>query len=307
MEITPVAFDSMGVRSQATFVETADVSILIDPSASLGPIRFGFPPHAQEWERLKESWKRILGYAKKADVLVIGHYHYDHHDPDYELEKIYKGKTVYVKHPDENINKSQHSRAGYFLPRIRELAKSVEYADGREFKFGKTRIRFSPAVFHGTNPRLGHVVETLVDDGKYRVVHTNDVEGPAVDAQAAFILESRPNLAIVDGPLSYIMLRYGAENMRRANENLVKIIKSCPLDALVIDHHLLRDIGWKKRIVPAFEAAKAAGVPLQTAAEYAGKETDQLEANRPRLWRAEPEARSDVGKELRATIERKED
>ena len=306
MEIIPLAFDSMGVRSQATFVETADVSVLIDPSASLGPLRFGYPPHAREWERLKESWKTILKFAKKADVLVIGHYHYDHHDPDYKLAEIYKGKTVYVKHPDENINQSQHKRAGYFLPKIRELAESVEFADGRQFKFGKTKITFSPAVFHGTNPRLGHVVETLIDDGK-RMIHTNDVEGPAVDAQAAFILSNKPNVAIIDGPLSYIMLRYGPENMKRANDNLVKIIKSCPLDALIIDHHLLRDIGWKKRIEPAFAAAKEAGVPLQTAAEYAGRETDQLEANRPRLWKAEPDAKSEADKDLKATIERKED
>ncbi len=307
MEITPVAFDSMGVRSQATFVETPDVDVLIDPSASLGPLRFGYPPHAREWERLKESWKGILKYAKKADILVIGHYHYDHHDPDYELEKIYGGKTVYVKHPDENINQSQHKRAGHFLPKIREIAKSVEFADGKQFKSGRTTIKFSPAVFHGTNPRLGHVVETLIDDGKKKLIHTNDVEGPAVDAQAEFILENKPNVAIVDGPLSYIMLRYGPENMKRANDNLARILRSCPLESLIIDHHLLRDIGWKKRIEPAFEAAKKAGVPLQTAAEFAGRETDQLEANRPRLWKAEPDARADVGKELKATIERKED
>jgi hypothetical protein len=307
MKITPIAYDSLGVRSQATFVETADVNILIDPSASLGPIRFGNPPHPREWERLDESWRKIIAAAKKADVLVIGHYHYDHHDPDYELEKVYRNKTVFIKHPSENINQSQKGRAAYFVPKMQKIAKKVEFADGKEFKFGKTNIRFSPAVFHGTNPRLGYVVETLVDDGKYKFIHTNDVEGPAVKEQADFIIENKPNLVFVDGPLSYIMLRYGVENLKRANDNLVKIIETCPLDALVIDHHLLRDIGWKKRIERVFAAGEKKGVKVLTAAEYAGKETDQLEANRSRLWKAQPGAKADVSDELKAIVFKKEE
>ncbi|MEW6722539.1 MAG: hypothetical protein AB1324_04715 [Candidatus Micrarchaeota archaeon] len=306
MKITPVAFDSMGVRSQATFVETADVKILIDPSASLGPLRFGYPPHKKEWERLEESWERILSFAKKADILVIGHYHYDHHEPEYRIDDVYTGKTVFVKHPKENINQSQKKRAAYFLPRIQPLAKKIEFADGREFAFGKTRLEFSPAVFHGTNPRLGYVVETLVDDGTYRFVHTNDVEGPAVDSQAEFILRNKPNLVIVDGPLSYIMLRYGAENMKKANDNLARIVEECPLDALIIDHHLLRDIGWRKRIEPVFRAGEKKGVKILTAAEYAGKEADQLEANRPRLWKEE-KGEAKVRVPLKSIVMRKEE
>lgn len=42
MNIVPLAFESMGVRSMATFVET-DQRILIDPGTSIAPKRFGFP------------------------------------------------------------------------------------------------------------------------------------------------------------------------------------------------------------------------------------------------------------------------
>ena len=304
MKVTPVAYDSMGVRSQATFVETDDLKLFIDPSASLGPIRFSHPPHAREWERLAESWEQIAKFAKKADAVVVGHYHYDHHDPDHRLEEIYEGRIVFVKHPKDNINQSQKKRAAHFLSKIGEIADSVKYADGSEQKFGRTKLEFSDAVFHGTNPRLGYVVETLVDDG-YRFIHTNDVEGPAVNEQAEFILKNRPNLAFIDGPLSYIMLRYGMENMRKANENLIKILKSCPLDALVVDHHLLRDIGWRKRIEKVFEADKEGKV--KTAAEYAGKETDQLEAKRSRLWKEFPDEKAKVNKKLEELVLGKEE
>lgn len=302
MKVTPVAFDSMGVRSVATFVETDDVKILIDPAASLGPLRFSLPPHPEEWRRLEKAWADIVEYAKLADVLVISHYHFDHHAPGHELKSVYMGKTLLSKHPTQNINKSQISRAAVFYDNISGFPKIIEWADGREFKFGKTRIRFSPPVFHGVNSMLGFVIETLVDDGKYRFIHTSDIEGPAVKEQADFILQNKPNLVFVDGPLSYIMLRYGTENMKRAIENLTKILKTCPLDALVIDHHLLRDKFWQKRIEPVFKASGEVGIKVQTAAEYAGRQTEQLEAMRKELWKKSPSEKYKIPDSLRVHV-----
>lgn len=302
MEITPVAYDSMGTRSQATLIETKDVRIFIDPSVSLGPLRFRQPPHAREWERLTAHWKQIVKLAKSCDVIIIGHYHFDHHNPREKLEEIYGGKVLLAKHPTQNINKSQLSRAAVFYGRIGGMPKRVEWADGREFEFGKTRIRFSPPVFHGPGPRLGYVVETLVDDGKYKFIHTNDVEGPAVKEQADFILRNKPNLVFVDGPLSYIMLRYGVENLKKANDNLIEILKKCPLDSLVVDHHLLRDIGWQKRIEPVLKFAEKDKKKVQTAAEFAGQKIENLEANRSRLWKDHPKEKAAVSKELQAHV-----
>ncbi len=61
--IVPLAFDSFGVRSMATFVETDNLRILIDPGVSLAPIRYGLEPHPLEWERLNETWKTIKQYS----------------------------------------------------------------------------------------------------------------------------------------------------------------------------------------------------------------------------------------------------
>jgi len=73
--IVPLAYDSLGVRSMATFVETDDVRILIDPAVSLAPLRYGLPPHPMEWKRMEESWEKIKQYAELADVLIVTHYY----------------------------------------------------------------------------------------------------------------------------------------------------------------------------------------------------------------------------------------
>ncbi len=54
MKITPLAADSLGARSMVTFVETRDVSVLIDPSVRLGPRRYELPPHPLEEDRRRD-------------------------------------------------------------------------------------------------------------------------------------------------------------------------------------------------------------------------------------------------------------
>ncbi|MEW6329676.1 MAG: MBL fold metallo-hydrolase, partial [Candidatus Micrarchaeota archaeon] len=80
MKITPLAFDSLGTRSMCTFIETKDVNILIDPGVALAPSRYGLPPHSLELERLAEHWRTIKEHARSADIMIITHYHYDHHN-----------------------------------------------------------------------------------------------------------------------------------------------------------------------------------------------------------------------------------
>lgn len=286
MKIIPLAFDSLGTRSMSTFVETNDVKVLIDPGVALGPRRYNLAPHQIELERLKEHWAKIVKYATLSNVIIITHYHYDHHNPNDHLE-IYKNKTVLIKHPTEKINRSQKERAAYFLQQIKELPQKLEYADGKEFQFGNTKIIFSQPVFHGTNSKLGYVTEVLIDDG-YRFIHTSDVEGPSLDDQVDFILQNKPNLVILDGPLSYMLgFRYSHESLNASIKNMIKIIENLSASrriSLVIDHHFLRDLEWKDRIAEVFEAAKLKNVKVQTAAEFIGIPNDMLEARRRELW-----------------------
>jgi len=296
--IVPLAFDSFGVRSMSTFVETDDLRILIDPGVALAPIRYGLEPHFLEWRRLDETWEEIKRYAEEADVLVVTHYHYDHHDPDYS--EIYKNKTVFTKHPTENINRSQMERADLFLEVIDRMPKKLEFADGRRFQVGKTLLTFSKAVCHGTNPRLGYVTEVSIKSDNEKFLYTSDVEGPSLEDQIGFILKEKPDFLFVDGPMTYMLgYRYSYKSLEISNNNLVEVIKETNLNTLVLDHHFLRDLEYRSRIKPVYEAAEKRGVTVITAAEFCGRKIEMLEALRRELYAKYGEIKGESQKRLR--------
>jgi len=282
-KIVPIGFDSFGVRSMATFVETDDLKILIDPGVSLAPLRYGLEPHPIEWQRLDEIWETIKQCTQNSDALIVTHYHYDHHDPNYP--ELYKDKTVFMKHPTENINRSQRERAAFFLEAITGLPSKLDVADGKNFQLGKTLINFSKAVCHGTNPRLGYVTEVSIKSNNEKFLHTSDVEGLSLQEQISFILNEKPNILFVDGPMTYMLgYRYSYKSLEISNSNLVKAIKGGNLNMLVLDHHFLRDLNYKARIEPVYEAAEKHGVKVVTAAEFGGREIEMLEALRKELY-----------------------
>lgn len=282
-KIVPLAFDSFGVRSMATFVETDDLRILIDPGVSLAPLRYGLEPHPLEWKRLDEAWETIKQYAEDADVLMVTHYHYDHHDP--EAPELYKNKTVFIKHPTENINLSQKERASFFLEAVRGMPKKLKVADGKSFQLGKTFVTFSKAVCHGTNPRLGYVTEVSIRSKKEKLLHTSDVEGPSLEDQIGFILEEKPDILFVDGPMTYMLgYRFSFKSLEISNNNLVKAVEEANLHTLVLDHHLLRDLNYKTRMKPVYEVAEKRKVKVVTAAEFCGRKIEMLEALRRELY-----------------------
>ncbi len=282
-KIVPLAFDSFGVRSMATFVETSDLKILIDPGVSLAPLRYGLEPHPLELQRLDETWETIKQYAEDSDVLIVTHYHYDHHDPNHP--ELYKAKRVFIKHPTENINKSQRNRAAFFLEAIKGLPKKIEISDGNTFLLGKTRIAFSKAVCHGTNPRLGYVTEVSIKSNNEKFLHTSDVEGPSLEEQIKFILKEEPDVLFVDGPMTYMLgYRYSFKSLEISNNNLVKAMRETGLQTLVLDHHFLRDLKYKTRIKPVYEAAEKYDVKVLTAAEFCGRKIEMLEALRKELY-----------------------
>ncbi|WP_456473967.1 hypothetical protein [Candidatus Pyrohabitans sp.] len=287
MKVELLASDSMGTRSMATCVETSEVRVLIDPGVALGPRRYGLPPHPLEYQKLEEDWERIKSSAKRSDVLVVTHYHYDHHSP--EEPEIYENKLVLLKHPTQKINLSQKRRASYFLEKLGELPESIEYCDGRSYTFGETELVFSKPVYHGTNPRLGYVTEVGVRDGGECFLFSSDVEGPSIEEQAEFILRQNPSTVYIDGPMSYMLgYRYAQKSLDASIANLVRILEETRVETLVLDHHLLRDLEWRQKLSRVFEVAERLKKRVVSAAQFAGKEELMLEARRKVLYEKFP-------------------
>jgi len=278
MNVKPLASESLGVRSMATYVVTDDCKILIDPSAALGPKRYGLSPHQKEKIALSKTKEKIAATAKKCDILTISHYHYDHFDPD---ESFYKGKKVFAKDISKNINKSQKKRGNDFK-NIQQNDCDLVYCENSKHKIGDTEIVFSPPFFHGPeNVRLGYVIMTMIDDGKKRLLHASDVQGPVTKDATKYIIDQNPDLLILDGPATcYLGWRFSYKNLQKASDNLVKIIKTLDCE-IILDHHLLRDIKYKEVFSVPYQIA---GKRLKTFAEYLGKENNTLEAQRKKIW-----------------------
>jgi predicted metallo-beta-lactamase superfamily hydrolase len=296
--VEPIGFESFGVRSMCTFVETPDVRILIDAGVSLGP-RFGKIPHPREYRARNDCRARIREFASKADVIVVSHYHNDHHTPNYtetvwlgssaeEAEQIYQDKVVLVKDIRSSINFSQRRRGWMFQRFIERIGSKCQVADGAAFEYGETTIRFSPPVPHGSEEsELGWVIITTVRSENHRFLHASDVQGPIAAQTARVILKENPSLVVLGGPPVYLEgVKVESSAIREGMDNAAKIAEKVPV--LIFEHHLLRCEDWKERAKQVYEVGANAGNTVTTAAEYGGQPTRLLEAIRPQLYEQEP-------------------
>ncbi len=291
MKIVPLAFESMGVRSMATFVET-DQKILIDPGTSIAPKRFGYPPWKTEFDALHETRARIEKYSEKADIVTISHYHHDHYTP-FELgkfldsspesaKKLYEGKKLFIKHPTSQINKSQQKRAAEFLKNLNGLNCEISYADGKSFKVGDTSIKFSDPLPHGSEgSKLGYVIAvTIMYNGK-SFMHASDVQGPIYNEARQAILEEKPDMLILSGPPIYLAgFAVERKDIEKARSNLIEIAEQIP--KVVVDHHLLRNSRYLNFIK---SVRKESGGEILVASQIIGKEPNLLEAKRKEFYR----------------------
>lgn len=288
MKVKLLAFDSMGVRSMATSIETSEAKIIIDPGAALAPRRYGLPPHPLEYERLNEALEIIRKELVDSDIVIITHYHYDHYLRNEDDAEFYNGKKLYVKDPYTMINASQRIRAYRLLKknRIEELAKELIFADGKIVEYDKVKLYFSQPVPHGEEGTpLGYVVMAMVEEDGYRILHTSDVQGPISDKTLDLILEWKPNMIILCGPPTYFEgYKVSMESVRRGLNNMLKLLELKELETIIVDHHLLRDLNYRERIDELLRLSKAYGIRVYNAAEYMGQEVNQLEARRKELW-----------------------
>jgi len=298
IKIVPLAAESLGVRSMCTFVETPNVRVVLDAGVSLGPNRFGFPPHPREYIALRECRRKITEAAAKADVVTISHYHFDHHTPSFTdwcfiwsseeaARQIYEGKLVLAKSYREKVNFSQRRRGWVFARTGGKHAERLEYADGKVFQFGDTKIWFSEPVFHGPgNSELGWLLLTTIEHENERVLFASDVQGPMHTPTLDVILEQNPNVIIIGGPPTYLAGLVKEEHIQQGMRNLEKIVQGVP--TTILEHHLLREENWWTIALPVFDAAFKAGHKVLTAADSLKKENTLLESKRKQLFETEP-------------------
>jgi uncharacterized protein len=300
IKVTPLASESLGVRSMCTLVETPDITVLLDAGISLCPYRFSLPPHPKEFQTIQSLRKVIAVAADKSHVVTISHYHFDHHTPSFEdwvvnwteadvtARQIYQDKTVLMKNPKENINASQRQRAWMFQKTGGKYAKTLESADGHTFNFGKTTLSFSKPVPHGSEKSiLGYVVMALVKCEGERFMFAPDVQGPMAKETLELIVSAKPDVLMVGGPPFYLGgFRVEQSQLELGLSNLGKIVDAVP--TVILEHHALRDESWIQKTAQVNERASLLGHKILTAAEFLGEKNVFLEANRKRLFRDFP-------------------
>ena len=297
MRVVPLAAESLGVRSMATYVEAGRTGILIDPGAALAASRFNLPPADEEWEALRRANDRISAYAARADLIFVSHYHEEHfrHDP-----AAYAGRWVLAKDPRRMIAGAQARRASELWQAIGRGAR-LESADGREHDGVDVSFRVSPPLAHGTEgTTLGYVLAiTLVDRAEgFRFVFASDVQGPMSAVAAAYLIRERPHLLYLSGPPSYLERQLGPAAVDRGIDNLRRVIDATGA-RVIMDHYALRDGNAGERFRSLWDAG------VMTAAGYLGTPTAALEGRRHILWAAQRRPSARITPTGRAIVTRK--
>src|SRR5881409_1906804 len=287
MKVIPLAAESLGVRSMATYVEVGRTGILIDPGATLAPARFGLPPTEDEWEALRRANDRISAYAARASFVFVSHYHEDHFRSD---PASYAGRIVLAKDPRRMIGGKQAQR-GEALWKALEGQARVERADGARRREADIELAVSPPLPHGVDGTpFGSVVAlTVVDPAeRERFVFASDLQGPASAVSAAYVIQQRPTLLYLSGPVSYLERDVGRDAIERAIDHLVHVVDATGC-RVIMDHHALRDPGFAERFARLWETRR-----VVTAAGFLGLADTPLESRRNRAWAAtrKPPARA---------------
>jgi len=298
VQVIPLGFESLGVRSMCTYVETPDVRLLIDAGVALGP-RFRKMPHPFEYQARAQCRARIREHAQKANVIVVSHYHNDHHTPNYnepvwlgsspeESEQIYRDKIVLAKDARNAVNFSQRRRGWMFQRFLKRIGSKCEIADGRIFEYGATKVKISPPIPHGEEQgELGWLIMTGIESEDEKILHASDIQGPMSTHTMRLIVKDKPDLAIVGGPPIYLEgLKVEKTSIQKGIENAAKLAAKVP--TMIFEHHVLRSENWRIRSQSVFDAAEKVGHRVLTAADYLGVEPRLLESRREQLYLESP-------------------
>lgn len=288
MLITPLAAESMGGRSMATWVETGDCRIIIDPWLQETPLRFGLGPHPVETWHAEKLKSRICLFLRPADVIVITHF--DAASFMLLTPEMCRGKTIFMRNPNQNTAPRYRNMIFEFIERMRSLAEELTFVDGRSLKRGKTKLHFSLSVPGGDRKtHADFVMPVAIHDRKQTFLYTSEITGSLGEQTKQFFLRENPGTCYFDGPET--TWRKDGRELGALDELIkgyMEVMLSGALRALIIDHHLMRDVHWRQKTRLMFDMAENTSLLIKTAAEFRGDENNLLEARRDQLYEVEP-------------------
>lgn len=293
MEIIPVAFDSMGVRSMCTFVHTDKHNILIDPGIALATRRLGLPPTNIELNTFNIYKNKILDFSKRSDIIIITHYHLDHYIPSHDemFDELYSDKIVLCKNRKTKLNFSQRTEGKEFEMSVKRVCKELHFIDGNSFTFDDVKIKFSQPLWHGVERgSYGYLIMPTITSGKEKLLYAGDVMGPITKENTDYIISENPDTIIMCGPpthlVGYDITETHLDIIRR---NVEQIIRKTHVKNIIYDHYILRDKEYMKYYRQFVILAKKLNKRFLTGAEYAGMPVRQLEAKRDEIYKEEEE------------------
>lgn len=289
MRIIPVSFDSMGVHGMGTFVTAGRFSIFIDPGAGVTGRRFGLSPSNLELMTLDATKRKIYNLMRDSDIITVSHYHHHHYIPpqDIHASEVYRRKIVLCKDRRSKCNFVQRKRGKDFELFVRNISAHFKFADGIKESFENVTIKFSEPVPHGLVEKdQGYLLMVSIEDGTKKLVHCSDVAGPTERRTAEIIVFEKPDIIILCGPPTHEWY-LSKMILDKAKSNMEYIIEKSGAKEIILDHHSMRDMDYKKNLVDIYAFAEQLGVKITSAAEFAGQPIRQLEAKRNQLWERE--------------------
>ena len=170
-------------------------------------------------------------------------------------------------------NRVSNWNSAKWIPELKFKKIEVKFPEGKEFEFGRTKLRFTQALFHGIEfSRVGWVFATVVEHEDEKLIHSSDLSGIYIEDYAEWLVREDPTALILDGPPTYMGFMLIRTNLNRCIENTCRAInRSKNLKILIYDHHLLRERRYREKTRKVWETANLKGVKIMTAAEYLGK------------------------------------
>ncbi len=150
----------------------------------------------------------------------------------------------------------------------------IAFADGRTFTIGGTTVRFTAPLFHGIEyASPGWVLGVVVEHGGKKLLYSSDLQGPIIEDYAAWIIEEKPDVLILDGPATYLLGPFQSKDtLARAIRNCTWTVKETRASLAILDHHLTREPHFREKLKDAFSAGAVTGAEALGAAPL----TDRL-------------------------------